>query len=180
MYCKRLVDNLLDMSRLEAGVLQLKYDWCDLHDLLNAAVNGLKKELSLHRVTLNIQKDIPLVKLDRGLFEQAVVNILHNASVHTPAGTSIMINASVLKDELVVCIRDNGPGLPNENPEKLVEKFYKAEIKKTGGLGLGLSIAHGFINAHKGEINIKNLQPNGVEFQLTIPVEKTQIKYLNE
>ena len=78
----RLVANLLDMSRLESGMIQPKMDWCDVHDLINAAIKGLDRELLRHSVVVKVQDEMPLVKLDFGLIEQALTNLIHNAAVH--------------------------------------------------------------------------------------------------
>jgi two-component system sensor histidine kinase KdpD len=176
----RLVDNLLDMSRLESGFLKLRYDWCDVHDLINSLTKKLEKELSAHSLRVDIPEDIPLIKIDRVLFEQALFNILHNATVYTPAGSNIDLQVTILNEQLKIVIADNGPGFATGDAEQLFEKFYRGKEKKTGGLGLGLSIAKGFILAHNGSISIKNRSTGGAEIQILIPVEKTQMDIYHE
>jgi two-component system sensor histidine kinase KdpD len=166
----RLVANLLDMSRLESGMIQPKMDWCDIHDLINAAVKGLDRELSRHSVIVNVQDEMPLVKLDFGLVEQALTNLVHNAAVHTPEGSSITINAKVEERQCVFVVADSGPGLAKDDLPKVFEKFYRAEGMKSGGSGLGLTIAKGFAEAHKGTLTARNRDSGGAEFTLKIPL----------
>jgi len=166
----RLVANLLDMSRLESGMIQPRLDWCDVHDLINAAIKGLDRELSHHSVIVKVQEEMPLVKLDFGLVEQAVTNLVHNAAVHTPEGSSITIDARVVEKECVFVVADNGPGLAKEDLRKVFEKFYRAEGMKSGGSGLGLTIAKGFAEAHKGTVTARNRDSGGAEFTLRIPL----------
>jgi len=166
----RLVANLLDMSRLESGMIQPKMDWCDVHDLINAAIKGLDRELLHHSVIVTVQDEMPLVKLDFGLAEQAITNLVHNAAVHTPEGSSITINARVVEKECIVVVADNGPGLAKDDLRKVFEKFYRAEGMKSGGSGLGLTIAKGFAEAHKGTVTARNRDSGGAEFTLKIPL----------
>jgi len=166
----RLVANLLDMSRLESGMIQPKMDWCDIHDLINAAVKGLDRELSRHSVIVNVQDEMPLVKLDFGLVEQALINLVHNAAVHTPEGSSITIDAKVEGRQCVFVVADSGPGLAKDDLPKVFEKFYRAEGMKSGGSGLGLTIAKGFAEAHKGTLTARNRDAGGAEFTLKIPL----------
>jgi len=166
----RLVANLLDMSRLESGMIQPKMDWCDIHDVINAAVKGLDRELSHHSVIVKVQDEMPLVKLDFGLVEQALTNLVHNAAVHTPEGSSITIDAKVEERQCVFVVADSGPGLAKDDLPKVFEKFYRAEGMKSGGSGLGLTIAKGFAEAHKGTLTARNRDSGGAEFTLKIPL----------
>ncbi|HTY12173.1 MAG TPA: sensor histidine kinase KdpD [Bacteroidota bacterium] len=165
----RLVANLLDMSRLESGMIQPKMDWCDIHDLINAAVKGLDRELSRHTVIIEVQAEMPLVRLDFGLIEQALTNLVHNAAVHTQEGSSITIEAKVVEKECIFVVADNGSGLAKDDLPKVFEKFYRAEGMKSGGSGLGLTIAKGFAEAHKGTLTARNRPSGGAEFTLRIP-----------
>jgi len=166
----RLVENLLDMTRLESGQLAPKLDWCDVRDIFNTTLKKLQKELSLHIINVDIAENFPLVKLDFGLMEQAITNLLHNASQYTPAGTKISIQLQLQEQHLIIIIRDNGPGFPSNTIKKLFEKFYRIPGTKTGGTGLGLSIAKGFIEAHKGTITASNHSNGGALFEIKIPI----------
>jgi two-component system sensor histidine kinase KdpD len=167
----RLVAHLLDMTRLESGMLQPKLDWSDVRDIIHSATKELEKELAHHPVSVSIQDDIPLVKLDFGLMEQALVNLLHNAAMHTPAGTRITIDSSVSNGECVIVVADNGPGLPQEVIPRIFDKFYRAPTAKTGGTGLGLAIVRGFVEAHGGTITAQNRTTGGAEFTIRIPLK---------
>ncbi len=165
----RLVANLLDMTRLESGQIKPKLDWCDIRDLLNVTIKGLEQEVMHHPLTVTIPDTMPLIKADFGLLEQALTNLILNATLHTPAGTSIFVDASVDNNDCVIIVADNGQGLPDDDLEKIFEKFYRVHGARTGGTGLGLTIAKGFIEAHKGTISVKNRPEGGAEFTIRIP-----------
>ncbi|HLP16141.1 MAG TPA: sensor histidine kinase KdpD [Bacteroidota bacterium] len=165
----RIAENLLDMTRIESGLIRPNIDWCDIHDVVNTALARLSTELSRHRVEVSIPQTLPLVKLDSGLIEQVLINLLFNASVYTPAGSRITINACIDSNDLEFVVADNGPGFPVASIPLLFEKFYRIPGTKTGGTGLGLSIAKGFIEAHKGTIEAANLSPSGASFTIRIP-----------
>jgi len=169
----RLVANLLDMTRLESGMIQPKLDWCDIRDVINGAIKGLDKELSPDQITVVVEDEMPLVQLDFGLIEQAVANLIHNAAVHAPAGTAIRVEASHNDGACIIVVSDAGPGLPPEGAQRVFDKFYRAPTAKTGGTGLGLPIAKGFVEAHRGTITARNRPAGGAEFTITIPVKST-------
>ena len=167
----RLIDNLLDMARLESAKISPKFDWCDIHDILNAAVRKLERELSPHTVTIDIAAEMPLMKLDFILVEQAITNLLHNASIYTPPGSAITIRAFQEGGNCIVIISDNGPGFPNDALPRIFEKFYRVPGTGAGGTGLGLSIAKGFIEAHNGSIKVENRQGGGAQFTIMLPLQ---------
>ncbi len=172
----RLVANLLDMTRLESGMIQPRLDWCDLQDIVGHAVKSLERELGGHKVAVNFAETVPLMKLDFGLIEQALTNLIHNAGLHTPAGTEITINSFLEGKECVISISDNGPGLPEGDIDRIFEKFYRASNGRTGGTGLGLTIAKGFIEAHHGTISARNNPQGGAEFIVRLPVPEAAQK----
>ncbi|MDX9906422.1 MAG: DUF4118 domain-containing protein [Bacteroidales bacterium] len=175
-----VVDNLMNMSRLESGHLEPKYDWCDVRELIRSAMNRLSAELKNHTIKLEIPDDIPIVKLDFGLMEQALYNILQNIAFHTPEQTKACIKVDISKGLLEINISDDGPGFSDEAIEKAFEKFYRAAGTKTGGLGLGLSIARGFVQAHSGDIFVKNRKTGGAQFTIRIPVSVSNLTPENE
>ena len=168
----RLVENLLDMTRLESGRISPNLDWCDLHDLIAASLKKLKSELSDYHVAVDIPLDLPLVKLDFGLIEQAITNLLHNASLYTPPGSTIQISAGIYDGECRIVIADNGPGFPKEALSKAFEKFYRVPGTKTGGTGLGLSIVRGFVEAHGGTVRVENRDEGGARFTIALPMQE--------
>jgi two-component system sensor histidine kinase KdpD len=165
----RLVENLLDMTRLESGRIRPNRDWCDLRDLIAASLRKLERELSNHDVILNIPVDMALVKLDFGLIEQAMTNLLHNASLYTPPGTQIQVNVSRRNQDCIIEVSDNGPGFPKEALARIFEKFYRVPGTGAGGTGLGLSIVRGFVEANGGTITVGNKPEGGARFVMTLP-----------
>jgi two-component system sensor histidine kinase KdpD len=175
----RLVDNLLDMTRLESGRISPTLDWCDLRDLINSTTQKLSRELSGHDIKIDVAPDMPLVKVDFGLIEQAVTNLLHNASLYTPRGSMVSIQVFTDAREAVIVIADNGPGFPQESLSKVFEKFYRVPGTKTGGTGLGLSIARGFVEAHKGTIKVEDREEGGARFIIRLPLQSQNQAGLN-
>ena len=165
-----IVQNLLAMTRVESGLIQPKLDWADVRDLVNASVGTLKRELSGHRLTIDIAPSLPLVKVDFPLMEQVIQNLLRNATMHTPAGTAIEVKAFQDGSDCVITVTDNGPGFPPESLKRAFEKFYRVPGSKTGGIGLGLSIARGFVQAHKGTILLENAPGGGAKFTIRLPL----------
>jgi K+-sensing histidine kinase KdpD len=170
----RLLANLLNMSRLESGHLSVRLDWCDLMDLINKIWDDLKEELGNFEFRLLVQSDMPLLKLDFGLMEQVLYNIVFNATQHAPQQSAIELQALHNGTELQITISNQGPCFAPESLPKVFDKFYRS-TSKTGGLGLGLSIAKGFVEAHGGTINVANLNPVGVAFVISIPSEQPDI-----
>jgi len=171
----RLIDNLLNMQRLESGMLKTKLDWVDINELISTPVNRLKDELSSHRVDITIQDDFPIIKLDFGLIEQALFNILHNESLYTPANSIINIDASYEKGKLLLTVSDDGKGFTEEELQYLFSKFYRASVKTTGGTGLGLSIVKGFVEVHGGRGWVENVHPHGAKFCIEIPSDTLEL-----
>lgn len=172
----RLIDNLLNMQRVESGMLEIKPDWCEINELINSPLNRLKVELSTHKVEVNIQEDFPVIRLDFGLIEQSVFNLLHNETLYTQPDSTITINANCDGKNLIISISDNGKGFSEEELGLLFSKFYRIAVKKTGGTGLGLSIVKGFVEAHGGTVHVENNTPQGAKFTLIIPVETLMLQ----
>lgn len=177
---QRLTENLLSLSRLESGFLQPKSDWCDISELIYTAVNSLKQELKNHKVRVEIPENMPLVKLDFGLMGQAIYNILYNASIYTPKGSAISISADYIDRQCLLIIADNGPGFPKEDLDSIFEKFYRSKNAQPGGVGLGLSITKGFVDAHKGSIKVENQWGGGAKFTIQIPAEANYMNLVND
>lgn len=165
----RLVGNLLNMTRLEAGHVRARLDWCDLADLVQTTLKQLEKELGPHRVTVQLQPNLPLALADFGLMQQALGNLLLNAAVHTPPGTAIQVAVAADNQTLVLSVADGGPGLPPESLERIFDKFYRAPSAAVGGTGLGLSIVKGFMEAQGGQAQAANRPGGGALFTLRLP-----------
>lgn len=166
----RLVENLLDMSRLESGRLRIKRQWCDVRDLVGAVMKQTEERLGERTLKAEIAPNLPLVELDEGLIEQALANLLDNAVTYTPPHTEISIKARLSGDWLEIIIQDTGPGIPPADLDHVFEKFYRGTGVVTGGTGLGLSIARGLTEAHGGTLDVSNLPSGGASFTMRLPV----------
>ena len=191
------VGNLLNMSRLESGNMTLKKDWCDINELIYSVVNRLEENLRHHHVHISIEKNIPFYKLDYVLIEQVIYNLLYNASIYTPEHSDIFILAKNNSDKifvltpskkekselaseinsLMVQVEDRGTGFPEDELEKVFDRFYRLQNTKTGGTGLGLSIVKGFVEAHEGKVFLENV-PHGARFTIEVPAEVSFINNL--
>jgi two-component system sensor histidine kinase KdpD len=166
----RVLENLLDMTRLESGQLQLRLEWCDMNDLITGALNRASADLAGHEVIRDVAANLPLVRMDLPLMEQALYNLLHNAAVHTPAGTRVRVTAKVEGSQLLIAVADRGPGLPPADLKRVFEKFYRAPGAPVGGVGLGLSVTKGLVEAHGGDIAAENRANGGVRFTIRLPL----------
>ena len=167
----RVIENLLDMSRLNSGVLSLKLEWHDFNDLLSVVVKKLEKPLAKHKINIHFLEEIVLLRMDFRLMEHALSNIILNAAIYIAAGSEINITLKNLKSEFIVNIEDNGPGIPEESLPKIFDKFYRVPGSPTGGTGLGLSIVKSIIELHQGSIAVANSRPQGVCFTISLPLE---------
>jgi len=170
------VGNLLNMSRLDAGFIQPKNDWVDISELVYGVVKRVEENKVTQHISINVPPDLPLFRLDKGMLEQVVYNLVNNAVQHTPAKSTI--NISVADYEwLQVIVEDNGNGFPEDERPRVFEKFYRLKRSGTGGTGLGLSIVRGFAQAMGGKIMLENVATGGARFTVSIPAEKAHLKY---
>jgi two-component system sensor histidine kinase KdpD len=161
------------MSRLESGFIQAKKDWCDINELIYNVTIRLDEDLKNFIVNIDCDKSLPLFKIDYGLMEQVIYNLVQNATRYAPLKSRIFISAAEISDGLQIIVEDNGNGLPLEETQKVFEKFYQLNNSATGGTGLGLSIVKGFVEAHKGSVHLQNKLPHGAKFIIDIPSEKS-------
>jgi len=172
------VENLLNMSRLESGFVKLNKDWCDLNELIHSVMQKLNCEFCAHEIVFESSSELPLYRLDNGLIEQVLQNLIHNAMLYTPERTTITISVSDNDDECTIVLSDDGPGFPENEIRYVFEKFYRLPHARTGGTGLGLSIAKGFVEAHGGSIALENNPTGGARFTIVIPCEKSYMNHL--
>jgi two-component system, OmpR family, sensor histidine kinase KdpD len=165
----RLVDNLLDMARLQTGNLRPKLEWHSVSDLIDSAINRVKPESVNHKIIAEIADEVGIIHVDYGLIEQALVNILHNSIQYTPENSEIKIKVARSNSFYSIRIIDRGPGFTKESLSRIFEKFYRIPGTKAGGTGLGLSIAKGFVEAHNGTITAQNNEYGGAEFIILLP-----------
>jgi len=163
------VNGLLDMTRLDAGQIHLNLEWHDMRDVLRTALQNLENEPN--NVKAVYSNNLPLVKIDAVMIQQVISNLLSNAIIYTPKDKEILVSVQTDQDALVVSIADQGPGIEEDDLDKIFEKFYRSKRPRPGGLGLGLSIAKRFIQAHGGDIEVRNLENGGACFTFRLPVE---------
>ncbi len=168
---QRIVENFLEMTRVESEALKPRPDWCEIGDVLHAAISPLQSELAAHPLKTTGIENLPLIMLDSRLLAQALGNVLHNATLHAPANTPVEITAALANGTLELRVRDHGPGLPIGGEDQLFEKFYRAPDAPTGGTGLGLAISRGLMRAMTGDIEACNHPQGGAEFLLHLPVK---------
>jgi len=170
----RFVQNLLDMTRLGYGALQLNKEWTDLREIAGRAVRRLERVLQSHGVELDVPLDLPAISVDPVLIEQVLVNLLDNAAKYSPEGAPITLSARQEGDRIVGQVRDLGPGIPLESREAVFEVFYRVRAgdRQSAGTGLGLSICRGLIEAHGGRI-VAKAGPDGLGtvIEFTLPLE---------
>ncbi|MBK9392182.1 MAG: sensor histidine kinase KdpD [Bacteroidetes bacterium] len=171
----RLIENLLNMSRLESGRIKIKTDWHDVHDLANKVIEVLRNEVGKFNLEVSIPDDMPLVKIDFGLMEHVLHNLLLNATQYSKPGTTIRIKMYYDQKCFVMQVMDRGPGFPREEIQNVFNKFYRLEGSISGGTGLGLSIVKGFVQAHHGNVFIENRQNGGSRITVMIPTEITDM-----
>jgi two-component system sensor histidine kinase KdpD len=166
-----LIDNVLDMARIQAGAASLNLQWQPLEELVGATLKRLERRLAAHRVAVHIPDDVPLVYADGVLIGQVLANLLDNAAKYTPPGTQISISAEAGANEVRVAVADEGPGLPPGEEKRIFEKFHRAAHERPqSGVGLGLSIAKAIVQAHGGVIEAENLPAGGAVFRFSLPL----------
>jgi two-component system, OmpR family, sensor histidine kinase KdpD len=170
----RLVGNLLEMTRIEAGAVQVRKEWQPLEEVIGAALTRLDRQLGERPLSTALPRDLPLVPLDSVLIEQVLVNLLENAIKYAPPGSSIDITATATPTGVTVAVADRGPGLPAGDEQRVFEKFYRVpSATGQGGVGLGLTICRGIVEAHGGRIWAENRAGGGTTFAFTLPLEGT-------
>lgn len=167
----RLVENLLDMSRLESERLQLKREWCDLGEIIGVAVKDVGTCAEDHPIHIQVQPGLPLIEVDFVLFEQALVNLLENACRYSPSGKPITITAEQGDRAIAIHIEDEGAGIPPNQLDLIFDKFFRVPGTPTGGTGLGLSISRGLIEAHGGTLTASNREQGGARFTIRLPLK---------
>jgi len=167
----RFVGNLLDMTRLEAGGVNLRKEQSDIQDLVGCALAALDKRIGTRKVETQIPADLPPVKLDMALMTQVLVNLLDNALKYAPPDAGLEINARMDKGRLALEVCDRGPGVPEADLKRVFDKFYRIPVPEgAGGTGLGLAICKGIVEAHGGTIRAENRVGGGLRVVVNLPV----------
>jgi two-component system sensor histidine kinase KdpD len=167
----RLVQNLLEMSRLQAGTVRLKRELQDLQDVIAVARSQLSERIHQRDLHVTIPADLPLIPVDVTLMALVVSNLLDNALKYTEPNQRIEINACIEGDEVCIQITDNGRGIPLEDLPHIFERFYRSQrVGNIYGTGLGLSICEGIVEAHQGSIRAENRPEGGARFLIRLPI----------
>ncbi len=168
-----LVGNLLDMSRLETGTVKLNLEPCDLQDLVGISLERFAQQYPDRAVRANLDQDFAMLELDMALMVEVLVNLLVNAAKYSPPDTIIEINCRQASGFIEIEINDQGEGVADEDLEHIFGKFFRSsKVKHTGGLGLGLSISKGFIEAHGGQISARNQPAGGLSVLIRLPLSE--------
>lgn len=168
----RLIENLLDMTRMEAGGLKLKKEWLPLREVIGASLQQLERRLKHRALTVDVPADLPLVEVDETGMEQVLTNLIDNAIEYTPCDKPIEIATWSDGGSVILEVRDRGPGLPKDAEERVFDKFFRAGGASghgRRGMGLGLAICRGIIHAHGGTITARQREGGGAIFRIGLP-----------
>jgi len=169
----RLVGNLLDMTRLEAGALKVKRETCDVEDVIGTAVGLMDERLVGRNIQINVPQTVPLIAVDFGLIVHVIHNLLDNALKYSPTGSPLEVQASVHGDEVYIEVLDRGVGIPEGDLERIFDKFYRVQHpQQVTGTGLGLAICKGIVEAHGGRIWAENRGGGGACFTIALPISE--------
>lgn len=167
----RLVGNLLDMTRLEAGALKVKRELADVQDLIGAAIGTVEPRLAGRALAVHVPDSFPLIPLDFVLIVHVLTNLLDNALKYSPEDSPLEIEASLHAEEIFISVKDCGPGIPSEDLERVFDKFYRVQrLHQAAGTGLGLAICKGIVEAHNGRIWAGNSHLGGAVITIALPL----------
>ncbi|MDD2582875.1 MAG: sensor histidine kinase KdpD [Desulfuromonadaceae bacterium] len=170
----RFVGNLLDMTRIEAGVVKLNLEPCDVQELVGCALAVLETRSDTRKVSFKMAPVMPLIPMDLVLMTQVLVNLLENSLKYSPPGSPIEIIAATEASWLLLEVADRGPGVPEHDLKRVFDKFYRIPVPEgAGGTGLGLSICKGIVEAHGGSISAGNRVGGGLSTVIRLPLPKT-------
>ena len=167
------VAKILQMTRLETGAIELDRDWAALPEIVSSVLSRLTERLARNRVIVELPPEIPLVRVDASLIEQALANLLENAANHTPPGTVVRLRAQQRDDEVVVTVEDYGDGLSDRDVERVFDKFHRGSIESGSGLGLGLAICRSIVRLHGGRAWAERVSGGGTAFHFSLPLEQS-------
>lgn len=169
------IEDMVKLAKIESRELELKASWVSLDEVVENALNRAEKILQNHHVSVKLENDLFLVRVDEKALAEVIYSLIENAAKYSPENSKIEISASKIQDETIeICISDEGRGIPAEFREKVFDKFFRIEnnsLPKSKGTGLGLAIARGIIEAHKGKIRAaENENGTGSKFVFTVPI----------
>jgi two-component system sensor histidine kinase KdpD len=166
------VAKVLQMTRLETGGIALERDWAAVSEIAGSVLARLAEPLAGHRLMVDIPTDLPLLRVDATLIDQALANLLENAARHTPVGTLVQLRARCEGSGLVLSVEDFGPGLGDRDMEGVFAKFHRGTAEGAGGVGLGLAICRAIVNLHGGRVWAERIPGGGTAFHMWLPLEE--------
>jgi two-component system sensor histidine kinase KdpD len=168
----QLVTNLLEVTRLDGGRIDIRRRPEPLDEVVEAALSRLRGRLGGRPVRSRVPEEIPMVPIDAVLMQQVLVNLLENALRYTSDGTPLEIEATCTETQVMLEVRDRGPGIREDEAERLFERFYRGEGQspRDGGVGLGLTICRAIVHAHGGTIALSNRKDGGATARVTLPL----------
>lgn len=178
MWLINLVENLLSVTRIEEGRLNLHITEDLVDDVITEALHHVNRKSVEHHITVRYKEDYLLAKMDAKLMVQVIINIVDNAIKYTPKGSNILIKTWKQGDKAVISIADDGDGIPDEMKERVFDMFYSGANKiadSRRSLGLGLSLCRSIVNAHGGKITVSDNTPHGTVFTVTLPAGEVEI-----
>jgi len=169
----RLVDNLLDMARLQSGSVKLKAEWQSIEEIVGGALYSLRYSLSNHDISTDVPVSLPLLRCDAALIERVIANLLENATKYVPVGGKIHIAAEQHNDTIEVAVEDDGPGVTRDQERMIFEKFSRGAIESPiPGVGLGLAICRSIVEAHRGGMWLEERASGGARFVFSLPLDE--------
>ncbi|WP_370654080.1 ATP-binding protein [Methylophaga sp.] len=167
-----LVNNILDMARLDAGAVVLNKQWYPLDEIIGVVLTRLQKRLEGRTVTVKLPPGTPMIYVDTVMIEQVLINLLENVLRYTPEKSPVEITAEASSFAVEISVADQGPGIPKGFESQLFEKFYRVRHEAAqSGVGLGLAICRAIIEAHGGSIRAQNRPTGGAVFSFMIPLD---------
>jgi two-component system, OmpR family, sensor histidine kinase KdpD len=168
-----LINNILDMARLDAGMEELNKEWHPVEEIIGTVLTRIQKQLSGRRVKVNLPPGMPMVYADAVMIEQVLINLLENAVRYTPADSELVIDVEVSLNKVEIAVADHGPGIPKGMENRLFEKFYQGRHEAAqSGVGLGLAICRAIVEIHGGKIQAQNRPGGGAVFTFVLPVDQ--------
>ncbi|MDX6606899.1 MAG: two-component system, OmpR family, sensor histidine kinase KdpD [Solirubrobacterales bacterium] len=166
----RLIGNLLDLSRIEAGAVHPLTDWCDLLDVISGTVSHIRDPLSSGRIQIELEGELPLVRADASQLDRVFSNLIENGLRFSPPDQPVRITGGVGAGKVTVRVVDRGPGVPGSQRSAIFEPFHSAGGDRRDGVGLGLAISKGFVEANGGELRLQGDSADGTAFAVSFPL----------
>jgi K+-sensing histidine kinase KdpD len=169
----RLVTEVIQMARIEAGKIQLDRKLYPVGELVSAALRQVKPITNGRQITVEAAENLPLVNVDAALIELAIRQVLDNAFKYSPPGSPLSVITRRSESALIIAVRDHGPGIPERHLPRIFERFYRGPgaERKAIGAGMGLAIAREILRAHDGDVSVKSKPGEGSEFSLSLPLD---------